>query len=314
MEVDLLDDLGVVVAELRAHHGECVVARRTAARRDQPVRGLAPGRGCGGVAVGDGRVEALDRARVDDDRALDLAAGQRPVVEVALQRRRRLRVVGQHHVFPGVVALFLAELLLEVGEQVGVGGLAAAPGAEDRADERGHRDHVVDRRRRLVDVVRLHVSVDPVGVGGGVADDLLALLAVLADEQLSLLGDERLGRGARDEALPAGDQREGVEVGDVGDRGPRRPPPERQQELAITCRRPAGAEGDVVAGLAVDVRDPVGVVDQPQAGLPRLLLVGIADRREVLGQEEVVDVGLRRHRRAVASGRCRAAADRSSCR
>ena len=77
------------------------------------------------------------------------------VVEALVDRRRRLGIVGEHHVVPGLVALLGAELLLELGEQVGVGGLAAAAGAEDRADEGGHRDHVVDGRRRLVDVVRL---------------------------------------------------------------------------------------------------------------------------------------------------------------
>ena len=196
------------------------------------------------------------------------------VVEALLDRGRRLGVVGEHHVVPGLVALLTGpSVLLQLREQVGVGRLAAAAGAEDRADERGHGDHVVDRRRRLVDAVRRPVGVDAVGVGLGVGDDLAALGAVVSDEQLALLGDERLGRGARHERLAAGDEREGVDVGHVGDGGPRRSAAELEQEAAVARRRPAGAEGDVGAGLAVDVRDPVGVVDQPQPGPAGLLLV-----------------------------------------
>ena len=187
----------------------------------------------------------------------------------------------------------MPELLLELGEQVGVGGLAAAAGAEDRADERGHRDHVVDGGRRLVDAVRLQVGVDAVGVGLGVADDLLALLAVGLDEQVALLGDERLGlrRWARttgrwspgEKASMSGTSATAARAG---------PRPSWSSSPRSRAVDPAGAEGDVGAGLAVDVRDPVGVVDQLQAGPAGVLLVGVADRREVLGQVEVVDVRL----------------------
>ena len=68
------------------------------------------------------------------------------------------------------------------------------------------------------------------------------------------------------------------------------PRPSWMSSAAVAGRAPAGAEGDVGAGLPVDVRDPVAVVDQPQAGPARLLLVGRADRREVLGEEEPLEV------------------------
>ena len=192
------------------------------------------------------------------------------VVEALLDRRRRLGVVGQHHVVPGLVAAHRAEPLLELGEQVGVARLAAAAGAEDRADEGGHRDHVVDGCGRLVDADRLQVGVDAVGVGLGVGDDLAALGAVGLDEQLALLGHERLGLRARDEGLAARHQAERVDAGHVGHGHARRAAAELDQQPAVARRGPAGAEGHVRARLAVDVRDAVGVVDQPQPGPARV--------------------------------------------
>ena len=135
-------------------------------------------------------------------------------------------------------------------------------------------EDVVDGRRLLVDVVGLPVGVDAVGVGLRVADDLLALLAVLLDEQLLLLGDEGLGLGAGLEGLGARDEGEGVEVGDVGDGGARRAAAERQQEPAIAGGHPAGAEREVLARLAGDVRDAPLVVDDLRALAAGLLLEG----------------------------------------
>ena len=154
--------------------------------------------------------------------------------------------------------------------------------------------------------MRLPVGVDAVGVGLGVGDDLPPLVAVGLDEELALLGDERLGLRARHERLAARHQAERVDAGDVGDRDARRPAAELEQQPAVAGRDPAGAEGDVGAGLAVDVRDAVRVVDQPQPGPAGLLLVRRADRREVLGQEEALDVGVgdvaAQRRQAVYSG------------
>ena len=87
------------------------------------------------------------------------------------------------------------------------------------------------------------------------------------------------------------DQREGVDAGHVGDGDARRAAAELEQEPAVARRGPAGAERDVRPGLAVDVRDAVRVVDEPQSGPPGRLLVRRLDRREVLGKVEVVDVG-----------------------
>ena len=72
--------------------------------------------------------------------------------------------------------------------------------AEDRADERGHRDHVVDVER-LAAGERKEVGpvlgVDPVGVVRHVAEHLLALRTVGAHELLALrltrASDSRLG-------------------------------------------------------------------------------------------------------------------------
>ena len=299
VQVDLLDDLRVVVAELRPHHGQVVAGLRAPARGEQPVRGLLAGRGGarGRIQSRPGcvrvpRVDGLDRPGVDRHGALDRPAGDRRVVEALLDRGRRLGVIGQHHVVPGLVALRVAELLAQLGEQLAVQGLAAPARAEDRPDERRHRDHVVDRGRRLVDVVRLPVGVDAVGVRPRIGDDLPPLGAVGVDQELALLGDQRLRLRARHERLQARHQAEGVDVGDVGDRGPGGAPAELDQEPAVPRRGPARSEREVLAGVAVDVRDPPLVVDDADAGPPRLLLVGLPDRLEVLGQEELVDVGV----------------------
>ena len=92
------------------------------------------------------------------------------------------------------MAVLGAERLLELGEQIRVLVLVAAAVAEDRADERGHGDHVVDGRRAARDrgVVRV-VGVEPVGVVRHVDQHLPPLGAVGAEELLALLGHERLG-------------------------------------------------------------------------------------------------------------------------
>ena len=269
--------------------GAAVARTRTALEAGaEGAAGLRRGR------RGRGRVEGLDRAGVQDDRAGDPAAGQRRVVEPLLDRRRRLGVVGEHDVLPRGVAAHGAERALQAREQVGVVGLAAAARAEDRADEGRHGEDVVDRGRRLARVAHLRqVGVDAVGVGLGVGDDLPALGAVGPDEEVLLLRHERLGRRARRERLAARDERERVDAGHVRDGDPGRAAPELDEQPAVAGRAPAGAEGDVRAGLAVDVRDPVAVVDQAQAGTARLLLVGRADRGEVLGEVELLDVVLR---------------------
>ena len=176
-EVDLLHDLRVVVAELRTHHGEAVAGRRarrvddrgsstpastapvprpgyvgvvagpTAVEPSAERRAVAGGRGAAARAWR-GSSETIEPSSIVD-RPGDRAAGERPVVERLRDRRRRLGVVEEHGVVPRLAARVGAELVLQLGEELGVRRLGAAAGAEDRADERGHRDDVVDGGRRL---------------------------------------------------------------------------------------------------------------------------------------------------------------------
>ncbi len=252
------------------------------------VGGLAPGGGRGGVdrslvALVGQRIERIDRAGVDHDRATDAAAGERAVVEALLDGGRSLGIVGEHHVLPGVVPAPAAELALQLGEQVGVGCLAAAPRAEDRPDECRRRDHVVHRERLGGAALGGVVGIGTGDVGLGVGQDRAALGAELAHDHLALLGHERLGLRARGEALRAGDEPEGVDPRHVGHGYAGRPARQPDQQATVAGGHPAGAEGDVVSRGAVDVRHAVGVVDQPQPGASRPLLGDRADRVEVLG-------------------------------
>ncbi len=111
---------------------------------------------------------------------------------------------------------------LQLGEELRVRCFGAAARAEDRPDERGDGDDVVDGRRRLHDVVRGPVRVDAVGLGLCFGDDLAALLAVGLDDEIRLVGEELLGLRARHERLTAGDETERVDAGHVGDCDARR--------------------------------------------------------------------------------------------
>ena len=115
------------------------------------------------------------------------------------------------------------------------------------------------------------------------------LAPVLLDEQPALCGHERLGLSAGHERLTAATRlkasipgtsatatRAGRGRASAAERGRR--------------RGPAGAERHVGTRLAVDVRDAVAVIDQAQPGSAGLLRARLADRLEVLGQEEPVDV------------------------
>jgi hypothetical protein len=124
------------------------------------------------------------------------AAGEAPVGEAAVDRRRRLGVIGLHQVAEGAACAPLAQPRPELGEQAGVANLLAAPVAEERADEGVGGDHVVDRPRRLVVAGGAPGGVDPIGVGGEVAQHLPALDPVPADEQRLLAGHQPLGGGA----------------------------------------------------------------------------------------------------------------------
>src|SRR5262249_56646788 len=109
-------------------------------------------------------IDAVEGTGGEDHGARARAPGERPVIERFGDRGGRLRVVGQHHVDPGLVALVGTELLLELGEKIGIGRLATTAGAEDRPDERRHRNDVVHREGRLYDAVRRPIAVDAVRV------------------------------------------------------------------------------------------------------------------------------------------------------
>jgi hypothetical protein len=134
------------------------------------------------------------------------------------------------------------------------------------------------------------VGVDPVGLGLGVGDDLAASAAVGLDEQVGLVAHQPFALRAGHERLSAEHQPEGIDTRNVGDGGTRRPASERQEQAAIARRDPAGPERDVVAGLAMDVGDAVLVVEDGEPRSLGGLLTGGADRREVLGDEVLVDV------------------------
>ncbi len=212
------------------------------------------------------------------------------VVEALLDGGRSFRVAVGHQVLPDLSTLLGAESVLESGQELGIARLTAPTCPEDRPDERGRRDDVVDRGRSLVDVVRLPVGGQTVGVGLGVGDDLLALLAVLVEDDLDLIGHELFGRRARRERLSARHQRERIDARNVGHCGARRTPAEFDQQPAVAGGDPAGAEGHVVAGLARDVRDAELVVEDRGPGPAGGLLGRRSDRLEVLREVEVLDV------------------------
>src|SRR5439155_12918449 len=89
-----------------------------------------------------------------------------------------------------------AEPVLEGREQLRAANLVAAALAEDGADQRGDRDHVVPSPRRPRHAVRAAVGVDPGDVRVDVADELPALGARAAQE-LDLARERRLRRRAR---------------------------------------------------------------------------------------------------------------------
>ena len=125
----LLHDLGVVVAELRPHHRQRVAGSRALRRHGQEVRGLAArwrrGGVHGGGSGGRPRVERLYGAGIEYHRPLDPAAGERAVVEAAVDGRGRLGIVGEHDVLPRRLAPLAAERFAQAPEQIGVLGLAA---------------------------------------------------------------------------------------------------------------------------------------------------------------------------------------------
>ena len=294
VEIQLLDDLRVVVAELGTHHRQRVAGSGARRRRHEKVGRPQTWGTQRHLCQRLPRVDALDRTGIEDDRAGHRPAGEHRVVEALGDRRRSLGIVGEHHVGPDLGALIGAELLLELREEVRVRRLGAAAGAEDRADERGDRDDVVHGERGLVDVVRRVVRVDAVGVRLRVGDDLVThVLLVRLDDEVCLRRHEGFGRRARCENLDARHQRERVDVRHVGNRDARRAASDQEEEPAVPRCRPSGPVRDVRLRLPVDVRDAVVVVDDLAPGPAGHLCMGGRDRLEVLREVELVDVGER---------------------
>ena len=299
-EVDLLHDLRVVVAELWPHHGEAVPRRRTATSDDLEVRCLlarhrARRRVGAGIldaerasAAGSRRtgIERHDRTLVDGHGAGDGAAGEDRVLEVAFGRGRGLRVVEEHGVLPRGSATFGTEGVLERGEELGVRGFGTTAGPEDRPDECGDGDDVVDGHGRLLDALGGPVRVHTVRLGLGIGDDLAALVAIGGLDQADLIGHQLLCFRAGHERLATGHETEGVDPRDVGDRDPSGTSTQLQEEPTVACRDPAGAEGHVGSRLAVDVGDAVVVVEDRQPGPAGGFLWGRPHRFEVLGEEK----------------------------
>ncbi len=257
--------------------------------RQRPVRGTDRGRrgGRGRRAVrgeahrtGVGQRQATGRERV------------RGLVGEALveDRGRRLGVVGLAEVAPGGLAALMSEPPLQSLQRERGMQLVAAALAEDRADQRGDRDHVgqlpglrrlsrrrvFERHQGWVELGRLDVRVDTGDVVLAVADQsrpgrsvqlrrpvdlgLEILLGVGGDLPLVLV---RLDVGRR-----AADERRQVRAGGVAQHV--------HQEQAVLGTRVTGAEHQLGARVAVDVRDAVALVtDDRQPGL------GVLDRSDV---------------------------------
>ena len=91
--------------------------------------------------------------------------------------------------------------------------------------------------------------------------------------------DERLDGRARLVGRGAGDQRERVETGDVGDCRASRAATEVDQQSPITARDPTRSEGEALACLGGDVRYPELVVDDLDVVAADVFDSGLADRR-----------------------------------
>ena len=185
-----------------------------------------------------------------------------------------------------------SESVLELGEELRVSCFAATAGAEDRTDEGGGGDDVVDGERLERNIrIRQEVRVGAVGVGLRIGDDLFTLGQGGADP-FDLVGHHLFRRRARHVGGGAGDQGEGVDAGDVDHGGASRPPAEVDEQLAVSDGHPTRAERNVFAGLAGDVSDAPLVIRERQAAAAGVDDVGFADRCEVLRQEELLDVGI----------------------
>ena len=280
MQVGLQDDLGVEVADLRAHDGKWVVRGRARPVDEERVRHVVR-RGEGG--------DRLHGAGVDHRGAGSGAGGALEVREPLVDGRRRLGVVSLAQVAPDLEALLRAELRLEAGEQLGSTHLVATAFSEDSPDQRGRGDHVVARPRAGRVTRRPVVGVEAFEVG---VEDLTAPVAELGEEADALRVEELLGLRARLELAQRGGEAERVEPRHVERGHPGRTADHFQQQPAVVGRRPARAVHHVGTQGAEDVGHPEGVAHEPKPwprrGFDR---AGLVAEAEDLGLEVLRDVG-----------------------
>ena len=302
LEMHLHHDLGIVVAELRTLDRERISGLRGLRCHHQPVRCLATrwltrsidedvaGKTGRRTRLWVSRVQRDDGPLVDRDGAGDVASGQGAVREDVVDGGGCLRVFRAHEVFPDSAAPISSESILELGEKLRVPRFTTPTSPEDRPDERGHGDDVVHRSGLDRDLgVGLEVGVEAIGVRLRVRDDLLAFGKRRADP-FHLVGDQLLdgrtrfvGRGTRDQA-------EGIDAGDVGDRGSRGPSTKLDEQFAISHGDPTGTERDVFPRRAGDVCHAVLVIDESEPRAAGIDDGGFANRLEVLLEEELLDV------------------------
>ena len=217
-------------------------------------------RGCG---PGRGRELGRRRAEAAVDQAHHAArmghAGLRLVGEALGRRGRRLGVVAPAQVLVGLVAPGGAELRARGVEERRVGGLFAAALAQELRFDRVERVDVGARERRRRRLVLRVPEVQAGEVHVDVVQQLSPLRAGCLDRLGLLRGrlvEDLLGRLVGIEAENELDGRHARDVDEPGDAVGARLV---EQQRAVGRLDVAGAEEDAGVGVAVDVRDAVGV-------------------------------------------------------
>jgi len=284
LQVELEEDAGIEVPDLRPGDEERLAGRRAPGADEQRVRHLEPR-----------RLRHRRRRRrlgVDHDVA-DLARPGTAEREPARECDARLRVVALAQVLEHLATVLGAELLLEQREELRAAHLLPAAGAEDGAHQPADRDDVVPRPARDRQVRPPVLRVDPGHIGVDQADRGQTLRA-LGPEQVELLREPRLDGLARAER-PAGQrERERVHAGRVERGQPARAAQELHDQLAIGRGRPASAESDVRRGPSLDVRDAPAVARDRHARARPLGANGaLRPQAERLALEVAPQVGVR---------------------
>ncbi len=259
VQVHLHQDLGRVIADLRAGDEDRTAGRRAFRTDEQRVRHHA--------TVYEARVARDDRGvAAGVDAHVPGADARRPVFVRERLRRRdgSLLVELLAQVVPRGQTLGVAEPLLERGQELRAPCFLPAARAEHGAEQRSDRRHVVARQRRHKPARRLEVRVDAEQVRVDVFQQLSPLRCPRSE--LRLLREERLRRRARDER--ARRERDGKRVvpRDVERCHARRAAQQLEIESAVLSRRPACAELRTGARLAVDVRHVLRVAIDRHVG------------------------------------------------